>query len=545
MFSIDQNCHVLWDCVPKLQALAAAGHAVTHFVEDVDVAFTALGSTVDDTVLHLTRERFHRSGGQDWGAALFYAEFLGKLPVEIRHWEPLTGMKTATVARHLGWTVDELYEEFSPGDTWQLIGSSYIGDRDHHRVIGDLSVAETLDFLFELFHKARDDMFRAFPGEAARQRLARWFCAQEGLLAELVEAHRNAGLADLYHAWLESSVPAERVRVDRGSSLCAVGADADRAALLDVFTRDYRRAAGLYNQAIEQTDADVRPLSTEDGELPFFGIQPFQGHLVRTAAYLDDGRVRFGREAVALDEAGRLPPQALREAGIQCLAAKALLLVAQARIGEAGQPLALPYRGSLYMPTAHRLVARLDEAGLLPAPLQPLVRVRFRLLDRMRELDTVVHLPEHLQAAMGRSEVPASELGESHAELAQEAARRLERLGDDAARQAWQEEQFPRLTARIDELDSTRREMAQRNCTPEEMHALWEQEKGLRRQLLERTVRQIALDWQLRELDYWDSRGALLPWSIALGGEDFYDRLIAEADIYEEQPQPQGAAAGR
>ena len=47
MFSIDQNCHSLWDVLPKLQALAGRGLQPTQFVEDIDVAFTALGSAPD------------------------------------------------------------------------------------------------------------------------------------------------------------------------------------------------------------------------------------------------------------------------------------------------------------------------------------------------------------------------------------------------------------------------------------------------------------------------------------------------------------------
>ena len=95
MFSIDQNSHSLWDALPKVQALAAAGHAVTHFIEDIDVAFTSMGAEVDASPLRLVRERFHRSGGADWGAALFYSEFLGRQAVEVRQWEPYTGQKTA------------------------------------------------------------------------------------------------------------------------------------------------------------------------------------------------------------------------------------------------------------------------------------------------------------------------------------------------------------------------------------------------------------------------------------------------------------------
>ncbi|MGB2824768.1 MAG: hypothetical protein WBF17_27600, partial [Phycisphaerae bacterium] len=72
MFSIDQNCHSLWDALPKLHALARRGRRVMHFNEDIDSAFTSLGSRIDADDLRLARERFHHSGGADWGAALFY-----------------------------------------------------------------------------------------------------------------------------------------------------------------------------------------------------------------------------------------------------------------------------------------------------------------------------------------------------------------------------------------------------------------------------------------------------------------------------------------
>ena len=81
MLSIDQNCSSLWDAIPKLGALAAKGYPVAHYVEDIDVAFTSMGSGVGGDGLKLDRERFHRSGGQDWGAAMFYSAFLGRLPV--------------------------------------------------------------------------------------------------------------------------------------------------------------------------------------------------------------------------------------------------------------------------------------------------------------------------------------------------------------------------------------------------------------------------------------------------------------------------------
>ncbi|NQT54413.1 hypothetical protein HQ576_20320, partial [bacterium] len=377
MLSIDQNCHPLWDTVPKLQALVAKGIRVTHYIEDVDVAFTALGSTVDDEVLHLARERFHRSGGQDWGAALFYAEFLGRLPVDIRHWEPVTGLKTNTLARQLGRSVDDLYDEFSPGDTWQLIGSSYIGDRLHHRVIGDLSVAETRHFVHELRRRARDHMLATFPRKDSQERLGRWLEHEDARVERLLAARAGHRLVDLYHDWLREDIPSGLLRLDLTSSLFALGADPARTALLELFLRDYAHASALYNQAIEETDSELRPLKRSDGELPFFAILEHQGHLVRTAMFLRDGEMLLGEHGIPVGADGAMPVDALADVGVQAMCGKALLLVIQARIGQGGGPLALPYRGSLYMPAVDRLAAKLAADGLLPGTLHPIVRVRF------------------------------------------------------------------------------------------------------------------------------------------------------------------------
>ena len=122
MFSIDQNSNSLWDTLPKLQVMERSARVVVHFVEDLDVAFTSLGAGVDDRAtseppgLRIARERFYPSGGQDWGATLFYSDFLGRLPVEPRTWEPQLGMKISAAARQLGRDLEDLYAEYSVGE---------------------------------------------------------------------------------------------------------------------------------------------------------------------------------------------------------------------------------------------------------------------------------------------------------------------------------------------------------------------------------------------------------------------------------------------
>jgi len=540
IFSIDQNCTTLWDVLPKVQALALRGYDIVQFVEDVDVAFTLLGADVADQSLRIGREQYHRSGGSSWGAALFYMGFLGRLPVQVRDWEPYTGLKTSTLARQLGLSVDDFFARFSVGDNWQLEGPSFVDDRIHHRVIGDLSTSEVKDFLRRMLQLAEANMSAAFPEVPSQRRLGEWFARERGLLEGLLDTCADNSLADLYAEWLRRYSPAG-VRIDRTSSILRCSSDNHGIALLEVFTRDYDRAAALYNDAVAEAATGQRPLDTRDGELPFFAIIQYKERLVRTPVRQHGNEVVVDGRGFQLRPNGEIPTDALKSAGVRSLAGKALLLPIQVRLQGAGAALALPYRGSLYMKASKGLVEKLAACALLPGKLHPIVRVRFHLLDHMKSINTVIRLPDHLAPCFGKSEIPARELGENYQSIASEGRERLESFRDPQKRGEWQRREHGRITRSIEEIDRRRREMAKTDKGTTEARNLWQQVKELRRELLEHTVGQIARDFQARDIDYWDSRGALWPWSVALGGQDFYENLVANAEIYEESV-PKGYA---
>jgi hypothetical protein len=537
MFSIDQNSHSLWDVIPKLHALLGKGAAVTHFIEDVDAAFTALGSGLDAGQLALVRERFHRSGGADWGAAMFYTEFLGRQPVEIRNFEPLVGMKTNVLAGKLGRSVDELYDEFSPGDNWQLIGSSFVGDREHHRVIGDLTLAETAPFVRELLAKARQDTLHSFPARASRERANEWFDRETALVERLLGELSGGRLVDLYERWLAEHLRHRRpsVRLGLTSRLFACDQpDAPGLRLVRPFVADYAAAAGMYNDAITETNMPMRPLDTRAGELPLFAMMVRDGHFVRTGVFLRDGAVEIDGRPFTPGDDGVPAPADLVAAGVQCLVGKAMLLVSQVRTGPAGDALALPYRGSAYMPAAHALARKLAAAGMTAGPLRPIVRVRLRLLDRLRGLDTPIRLPAWLAEAVGGEEVPARRLGQAWHDLASQARRRMETFRDDAARRQWQQREMPDLHAEIAALNGQRRDLAAKDPKDPELREIWKTVSELQTTILDRTVRRIDADSQLADLDFYDTRGAALPWCVALGGESFYNEVIEKAELNDE-----------
>jgi hypothetical protein len=538
MFSIDQNCHPLWDVLPKLQALALRGGGATHFVEDIDTAFTAIGTGLAGGPLRLDRERFYYRGGADWGAALFYSEFLGRLPVDLKDWEPLTGRTTNALARELDRTPEELYEAYSPGDNWQLIGPSFVGDREHHRLIGDLSVAEAAGFLREILDKAQADMTERFPAAESQQRVTAWLADQRRRLADLMDRHAGGRLVDLYRSWLRMHL-GRQTDVEMTSNLFALDASTARTKLMEVFCTDYPRTAGLYNKAITESGQPLRLLETNPGELPFFATLTHEGRLCRTGVFLEGDAIRVADRSFALAPDRRLPVDELRRAGVRCLAGKAILLVIQARLLPDGAPLAIPYRGSLYMPAAHRLADLLAEAGLLPGPLAPIRRVRLGLLDRMADLLTPIRLPPHLHSTFGAAELPACRFAETWLDLSRQAAERLDHLKPPDGRLRWRRDRFPRQAASLDQLDGRRRQLAAENPKPPEIRRLWKEVKGLQQELLAKTLEQIAVDWQLAQIDYWDSRGAIWPWCLALGGEEFYRRVLSQAEMYDE---PSGRA---
>ncbi len=535
MISIDQNCHPLWDVVPKLQALAGRSIPVHHFIEDIDTAFTALGSDVDDTRLRIARERFHRSGGADWGAALFYWQFLGRVPVDIRQWEPMTSMSTHALARKLGRSVDDLYDEFSPSDNWQLIGSSYATSRNYHRTIADLSVKETAPFVREILDRARSDTQRAFPSAESQRRLRKWFDEEDKRVDRMLSECAGASLVEFYRRWLGYHVPGP-VTLDLASGLFSLETYPRLAELPEAFLRDYDTAAGLYNESVSQAGAGLRELRTSEGELPFFATMEREGGKVRCGVYVRGDELRLGEDTFALPADRRLPIDALKSAGVRCLAGKAVLLVIQVRLGPSGQPLALPFRGSLYVPAAHLLAEKLRESGLIGGELQPLMRVRFRLLDHMRRIETPIRLPEHLAECFGREEIPASTLGENWKALSAESAGRLESFKNPSARERWQRENLPREFAELSALDARRRELARRDPKSPEIRRASQAAKEIQTRIVDTTIRRIDRDTQISRIDTWDSRGAIYPWCIALGGQTFYNEVLTSAELYAETP---------
>ena len=551
--SIDQNSHVLWDTVPKLAALARRGLAGTHGIEDIDVAFTRQGAVPDDRTLALLPECYYRSGNSDWGAALFHTEFLGRNALNPRELEPYTGLTTASLARKLNLSVDEFYARHAGSDNWQLVGSSYAGDASRHRVIGDLTLAETAPFVRQLLERARANLEHSFPDTDAQERVRVWHAAESATVERLLAAMPGARLTDFYAAWLRHSLPDNGLRLALTSELMELNPDAPRLQLFRFFLADYATWAEQYNAAIAETPCGLKPLNTAVGELPFFAVFKIGGQAPLRSQSPDrenqEAQTVIYRTSLALSAGGRLVAgghawpaslpfpellEKMRAAGVVCVSGKALLLVLQARLKPDGAPLALPYKGSLYMPAAWAFERRLREKRLLPWAAHPVLRVRFRFLEQMRHLQTRIRLPAYLGDAAGTDILPAAEFAARLPELRTSAAEELKLACASVGRDAFRDAAFPEHAWRIREMDVRRRELARDPATRAEASALWDQQKVEETRLLQATVERLLRNLHVLNVDYWDSRGAILPWAVALGGQPFYEKLLDEAEITEE-----------
>ncbi len=531
--SIDQNSHSLWDAIPKLQALVCSGLSGTHFVEDIDVAFTRRGATAEDRTVLLAPERYYRGGTSDWGAALFYTDFLGRNALDVRDLEAYTGWTTAALSRRLAGSVDALYDRYSPSDNWQLIGSSYAGHRDYHRAIGDLTVAEVAPHLRQLIDHAEQNLLETFPGDQARQRIRAWFAGERDLVVRLIDRHRDGRLIDIYRDWLREHLP-ESVRIDMTSRFVALDPVAPHCRLLNLFVKHYDKLAALYNEAVAETGVALNQLRPDEGELPFFLVLERDGALVRTPAFVKNGCLHGGRESWSLEPDQTLPLAKMAAAGVCCVAGKALLLVLQARLNPGGAPLALPYNGSVYMPAARRLEQKLRASGLFTSQVHPVYRVKFNFIAAFANCPTLIRLPRHLSGAFSARELPAADFAREVPGAMARAKVELARLKTKEGREALQQDLCPDLHRRRAALDASRLEIARDPARRAETADLWNQIKELDRQLLEALVDRIVRNLHVLDLDYWNSRGALMPWCVALGGRELYQRLIEEAEIYSE-----------
>lgn len=540
--SIDQNCHSLWDTLPKLHALGRLGQCGVHCVEDIDVAFTRRGAGVGDSALEIARERVFGGGAMEWGAALFYTDFLGRLPLDVRRLEPYTGWSVAALSRRLDATVDELYDRYSPSDNWQLIGPSYLDDTRYHRVIGDLTVEEVAPFLRQLLRHAEDDLLAAFPEAQARERVAVWFSGENGLVERLIRDTRGGGLVALYEQWLRAHLPSG-IRVDTTSSVLASDGYAGGVRrLLELFLTNYDECVDAYNDAIEEGGVALNPLRGKHGELPFFAVLRREGRMVRTAASLQDGAFQAGDISCPVDVmtgdcGGTRVPE-----GILSIVGKALLLVLQVRLRPGGSTLVLPYQGSPYMPAAHAFERNLRSGGLLQGGLHPIQRVRLRFLERWRSCTTRIRLPAYLRAAFPAAELRACEFGEELPLAMRRSSHLLRRLERSDERDTVISELSPELCARRAGLEERRRQLARDPATRAQAGPLWDEIKGLDRQLLQELVDAVVLHLRVCELDYYDSRGGLLPWSVALGGAAFYEELLDNVELCTETCGGRGEA---
>jgi hypothetical protein len=535
--SIDQNCHPLWDTIPKLDALAAHGWQGVHCIEDIDVAFSRQGAQPGETGLALLPERTYRGGHSDWGAALFAHDLLGRLPLDVRALEPYTGRTTAALARFLETSVDGLYERWAGSDNWQLVGPSYAADPRWHRLIGDVRLAEAGPFVRQLLDHARQDLLERFPEPEPQQRLRDWFAAQHALATAVIESEPQAPLTELYRRWLLACLgPSTRLALT--SERFALRRLADHDPLLRLFLERYPEAADAYNTALQQTATGMTPLRVAEGELPFFVIVRQEGRLLRSAATWRAGAIEAGGRGWRL-EGGRLPVAEMERDGVVALAGKALLLVLQARLGAEGATLALPYQGSLYMPAAYAFERLLRERGLLRETARPVLRVRFRFLEHWRGCCTRVRPPAYLRQALGIDEAPAAEVGEALGAAMTAARHTLAALRDPAQRDALVRQRFAGWSAEREALDAERRQIAADPQRRPEATAIWQRVKDLDRQIAAAQAEWVVQLLRLLDVAYYDSRGALLPWCIGLAGEALYRRVVAEAEITPEGAEPQ------
>lgn len=527
--SIDQNCSPLWDAIPKLAALHHHGHHGLHCIEDLDIAFTQHAAP-PGTPPHLAPETIYPDGNSDWGASLFYSDFLGRNPINPRTLEPILHAPAAVLAKRAGLTLPQLFAAHASSDNHQIIAPSFLSpDTPHrHRTLADLTLAELRPALLDLLNHAYADTLTAFPSPDSQTRTRAFFDAELAFLNDHLR-DPSATLTRLHRAWLNRHTPHTPVQLASTHF-----ADAP-PTLLTAFLTNYTTLTTLYNQALADTHSPLTPLDPANGDLPFFALcqtpGPHPRHY-RTPLLLRGNALIADNQTFSLEN-GLPPLDQMRAAGITALPPKALLLVLLARTTQPRHALALPWQGSLYMPAARRLQTLLEP--LLHLNPAPVLRVRFHFLDHLATLDTPIRLPDWLAPLFPSQTLPANTFPPLLRQRQQNAAQTLATLtADPDAITPFIDSLNPGRANQINHLQTQRLRLSADPSTRTRAIPLWQQQKQLQQLHFHHALTHLLTLLHLQALDYWDSRGALLPHALALGGPAFYTRLLAHVTITPE-----------
>ncbi|MBQ6470358.1 MAG: hypothetical protein IJJ33_00110, partial [Victivallales bacterium] len=433
------------------------------------------------------------------------------------------------LCRRLGCTVDELYDRLSPSGNWQLVGPSYAADGGH-RTIGDLRLRELETPLRQLLTHFETDIRARFPEVAAQERAWQWLRPVRALVEQHLRKYPDEPLSELYRAWLKLDLETAIPQVRLASEHFAWRRDNRHAhTLLAAFLRDYPALRQAYNSSLTASHSPLTPL--KEGELPFFVIFRRGERMTRFPATWQDGFLGAGACRWRLPPSPEAWPwEQMAADGVIAVSGKAVVMVNQVR-SEGGAPLALPRLGSLYMPTAYELARRLMDSGV--AIPHPVLRVRFRFLERWQGVSAIVRLPKDLADCVGVSEGPAGQLAPLLLHAMREAGDALHDLAEPSLRPTMLARRFQAELAEIHALQEAKR-MAATQGNPD-YRGILARIKSADRKLADAQVAWIASLVRLRDLTFFDSRGALLPWALALGGEPFYQQVLAQAEISEEQ----------
>lgn len=521
--SIDQNCIPLWDTFIKVKTLQFHGIKTTHLVEDIDTAFTRVGSDFDKNHQPaLTVEQYYPNGNLDWGATLFFMAPFGRCPLNLHNLEKLTGKKTATYARALDLSLEEFYAKYSIADNQQLTGSSYVEKSGQcHRLLGDLTFEETEPFLLNLIDLAEKQLSQVFPSTDSQQALAPYFETQRNEVKNF--SKKDVFLTDFYQFWTDQYILDPGT--DRTSNFFGPGSSRYKLTveLIQEINQRYPLFCQLYNDAIEETNSELSPLNPSSRELPFFVAYVYNGHRVRsTLTISEDGQLSAGFLRFSLDGETNYP--------ILAITGKALLLVILARLGETAPALALPENGSLYTPTAHALTRKLLDHHFITQPLAPILRIKFNLLEQLNTSNQPFCPPPYLQEKLG-TETTCRHFSELAPQIINEARQLLSQLENPDFREEYLKSRYALEVAQIEELKQKRAEYGR---DPERRHLcreVWDEAKAIQKQLDANFFQHLVHLSHQADLDYWNSRGAIEAIALAAGGPQLLQKVIANAQI--------------
>lgn len=545
LYSADQNCTPFWDTWPKLEFALKGGRSIFHLIHDTDTIFHNQ-SVKEESPFTVKWFNDKYDGSHYYSPNLFYYQFLGKHePFPVNEFETYTGLKLSKISSLLKMSVEELYEQFGSYDKLALLGKGKY--HNGFRIAAGVKVSECKEQIDEMFHLIQENIMHFIVTKKQENNLIDTLSEWKSEIDKIIISYPETTFSNLFLLLMQSKFNEKVSFLSCSDYFQVVPENKENFHFFLSFLERYGVYAKCYNDALHKHGSTISPLDILKGELPFYATRRVDGILLRFPLYVLGNKLIFQNQSCNLKQntwASLL--NFCEQVGIESIVGKAIPLMMQLRHQEYGGVVVMPKLGSPYMSIVDTYTEKLNNQGIY-AKVQHVSLVDFQVFNALNKADFSFRLPNYLQETFKTEIIHCQDFVKQLNLHIKEAHRVLNlcKQGEEA-RKLIMREYHPSLVSELSLLEDERhsqgylltglsKETKEYKQQLDKFIQIKEEHKSKLSEYVNKLCYLLFNKWHVSNINYFNNRGSIELWAKSLGGLDFYESIIDNALLEEQQ----------